>query len=109
MHEVIAYGWMGRHKMVRGKAKSVIFHPKPARSKLHPTMKPPGLLRKLIPNSTNVGETIYDPFGGSGSTLIASEHLQRKCVMIELDEEYAKTIIKRWEKLTGEKAKLYEA
>lgn len=51
-HELIAYGWHGRHKMERGKAKSVIFYPRPSRSKLHPTMKPIGLLRKLILNST---------------------------------------------------------
>jgi len=49
MHELIAYGWNGRHKMERTKAKSVIFHPKPAASKLHPTQIPVGLLRKLIP------------------------------------------------------------
>jgi DNA modification methylase len=86
MHELIAYGWYGRHKMERSKAKSVIFHPKPAKSKLHPTQKPVGLLRKLIPNSTKTGEWIYDPFLGSGSTLIACEHLGRKCIGIDLDQ-----------------------
>lgn len=105
MHEIIAYGWYGRHKMERSKAKSVIYYPKPARSKLHPTMKPVGLLRKLIPNSARLGDTIYDPFGGSGSTLIASEHLKRRCVMLELDPEYVSTIIRRWETLTGNTAK----
>jgi len=100
MHELIAYGWYGRHKMERSKAKSVIFHPKPASSKLHPTMKPIGLLRKLIPNSTKTGEFIYDPFGGSGSTLIACEHLGRRCIMIELDENYCDIIKQRYEKLT---------
>lgn len=104
MHEVIAYGWHGRHKMERGKSKSVIYHPKPAKSKLHPTMKPVGLLRKLIPNSARVGETVYDPFGGSGSTLIACEHMKRKSVLIELDPLYVATIIRRWETLTGKKA-----
>lgn len=104
MHEVIAYGWYGKHKMERSKAKSVLFHPKPARSKLHPTMKPIGLLRKILPNSTKTGEWVYDPFGGSGSTLIACEHLGRRCVMIELDQRYVATIIERWEKLTGQKA-----
>lgn len=104
MHEICAYGWHGRHKMERPKAKSVIFHPKPARSKLHPTMKPVGLLRKLIPNSVRAGEWVYDPFGGSGSTLIACEHLDRKCMMIELDPSYVSTIIARWEKLTNKTA-----
>lgn len=106
MHEIIAYGWHGRHKMERSKAKSVLFHPKPSKSKLHPTMKPVGLLRKILPNSAKADESVYDPFGGSGSTLIACEHMKRKCVMIELDPEYVATIIARWEKLTGNKAKL---
>ena len=105
MHELIAYGWFGRHKMTRTKAKSVIFHPKPARSKLQPTMKPVGLLRKLLPNSSRFGDWVYDPFGGSGSTLIACEHLGRKCITIELDPEYAATTIARWELLTGKTAK----
>jgi len=104
MHEVAAYCWHGRHKMNRPKAKSVIFHPKPSSSKLHPTMKPVGLLRKIIPNNTKVGEVVYDPFGGSGSTLIACEHLGRKCMMIELDPGYCTTIIERWETLTGNQA-----
>jgi len=104
MHEVAAYCWHGRHKMNRPKAKSVIFHPKPSSSKLHPTMKPVGLLRKIIPNNTKAGEWIYDPFGGSGSTLIACEHMGRKCAMIELDPAYCATIVERWETLTKEKA-----
>lgn len=104
-HELIAYGWHKRHKFERGKGKSVIFYPKPARSKLHPTMKPVGLMRKLIENSTRKGEIVYEPFMGSGSTLMACEHLRRKCYGIEMSVEYAKTIIARWEKLTGNKAK----
>jgi DNA modification methylase len=100
-HELIAYGWYGTHKFERGKAKSVLFCPKPTKAKLHPTMKPVELLRKLIANSTKMGEWVYDPFLGSGSTLIACEHLQRKCVGIELDEQYVETAKARWEKLTG--------
>lgn len=109
MHELIAYGWFGRHKMERSKAKSVLFHPKPSSSKLHPTMKPVGLLRKILPNSTQFGDTVYDPFGGSGSTLIACEHLGRRCIMIELDPAYVGTIIERWEKLTGKEAVIHSA
>jgi len=107
-HELIAYGWHGRHKMERSKAKSVLFYPKPHKSALHPTMKPVGLLRQLILNSTKRGETVYDPFGGSGSTLIACEHTGRRCAMIEIDPKYVETIIKRWEKLTGKQAKKWE-
>ena len=103
MHELVAYGWFGKHKTERSKSKNVIFHPRPQRSKLHPTQKPIGLLRKIIPDNSSVGDVIYDPFLGSGSTAIACEHLGRKCIGIELDEEYVGIIIKRLEKLTGEK------
>jgi DNA modification methylase len=48
-----------------------------------------------------VGDTVYDPFGGSGSTLIACEHTKRKCVMVEMDPEYCQTIVARFMKLTG--------
>ncbi len=101
MHELIAYGWCGKHKMERTKAKSVIFHPKPAASKLHPTQKPIGLLRKLIPNSTRLGDFVYDPFLGSGSTAVACEHLGRRCIGIEIDPAYVGIAIARMEKLTG--------
>ena len=101
MFELIAYGWFGRHKMERSKAKNVIFHPKPAKSKLHPTQKPVGLLRKLIPNSTKINDYVYDPFLGSGSTAVACEHLGRRCIGIDIDPEYVATAIVRLEKLTG--------
>jgi DNA modification methylase len=100
-HELILYGWKGTHDFKRGKDKSVAFYPKPSQSKLHPTMKPVGLLRRLILNSTKVGDTVYDPFGGSGSTLIACEHTKRKCIMVEMDPEYCETIVARFKKLTG--------
>ena len=98
-HELIAYGWYGTHKFERGKAKSILFCPKPTKAKIHPTMKPVELLRKLIANSTKTGEWVYDPFLGSGSTLIACEHL-RKCIGIELESNMS-TAKERWEKLTG--------
>lgn len=104
MYELIAYGWFGKHKMERSKARNVIYHPRPTRSRLHPTQKPVGLLRKIIPNSTKVGDIVYDPFLGSGSTAVACEHLGRKCIGIELDETYVDASLKRLEKLTGEKA-----
>ncbi len=103
-HELILYGWYGRHKMERPKRRSVIFCPKPTASKLHPTMKPVTLLHDLILNSTKVGEIVYDPFGGSGSTLIACEHTRRKCAMIEISPEHVATIIQRWETLTNKEA-----
>ncbi|QQS44446.1 site-specific DNA-methyltransferase [Candidatus Roizmanbacteria bacterium] len=104
-HELIAYGWYGSHRFRKSKDQSVLFFPKPNRSTLHPTMKPISLMRHLILNSSNINDIIYDPFGGSGSTLLAAEQTKRKCVMIELDPEYCQVIIDRWEKLTGLRVK----
>lgn len=109
-HELVAYGWFGSHQFYKAKDKSVLLYPKPNKSPLHPTMKPVGLLRNLILNSSKIGDYIYDPFGGSGSTLIACEQTKRKCLMIELDSEYCQVIIDRFKKVTGlraEKIKQY--
>lgn len=103
-YELIAYGWFGKHKMERSKSKNVLYYPRPSKSKLHPTQKPIGLLRRIIPDSTKIGDIVYDPFLGSGSTAIASHHLGRKCIGIELDESYVEISIARLEKLTGVKA-----
>ena len=73
---------------------------------LHPTMKPIRLLAKLIRNSSDKGDVVMDLFGGSGSTLIACEQLNRKCYMCELSPAYVDVIIQRWENLTGKKAEL---
>lgn len=80
---------------------------KPAKSDLHPTMKPVKLMARLIANSTdpqNDSGIVLDPFGGSGSTLIACEQLGRACRMMELDPHYCGVIINRWEKCTGQTA-----
>ena len=84
---------------------TVIHEKKPSVNELHPTMKPVPLIGRLIKNSSRKGEIVLDPFGGSGTTLIACEQLGRSCRMVELDEHYANVIIDRWQKLTGEKAK----
>ena len=73
---------------------------------LHPTMKPIEVVARAIRNSSAKGNTVLDLFGGSGSTLIACEQLDRTCYMMELDPKYCDVIIKRWETLTGEKAVL---
>lgn len=107
-HELIVYGWYGTHEFVKSKDKSVLVCPKPNQSKMHPTTKPLDLIRRLVLNSTRVGDIVYDGFLGSGTTLLACEQTKRKCVGIELDPEYCATIIARFEKLTGTKAKKYE-
>lgn len=98
-HELIVYGWCGTHQFFKSKDKSVLAFPKPNKSPLHPTMKPISLLRHLILNSSQIGDYVYDCFGGSGSTLIACEQTKRKCLMIEIDPEYCQVIIDRFEKL----------
>ena len=79
-------------------------------SRLHPTMKPVGLIARAIGDSSRERERVLDIFGGSGTTMIACEQLNRICYMMELDPHYADVIIERWEKFTGEKAvKIKEA
>ena len=73
---------------------------------LHPTMKPVRLIARFIRNSSNKGDLVMDLFGGSGTTMIASEQTGRKCYMMELDPKYVDVIVKRWELFTGEKAVL---
>ena len=87
------------------KTKTTVIHEdKPLRSAEHPTMKPVKLIAELVRNSSKPGETVFDPFGGSGSTLIACEQLGRCCYTIEFEPKYCDVIVKRWENLTGRKA-----
>ena len=104
-HELLGYGWYGKHEFLKSKDKSVLVSPKTKKNDVHPTIKPISVLRRLILNSSRTGDTIYDPFGGSGSTLLACEQTKRKCLMVELEKEYCRVIIDRWEKLTGLKVK----
>ena len=88
----------------RPKEETVIMEGNLQRNHLHPTMKPVRLFGRLVRNSSRKGEIVLDTFGGSGSTLIACEQLNRKCFMMELDPHYCDVIIARWEKFTGQKA-----
>lgn len=104
-HELILYGWHGTHQFRRSKDKSVLFYPRPLKSPLHPTTKPIGLIRRLILNSSEMGDAVYDGFLGSGTTLLACEQTKRRCFAVEIDSEYCLTAIRQWERLTGLKAK----
>ena len=73
---------------------------------IHATQKPTKLAATAIENTTQKNAIVLDVFGGSGSTLIACEQLNRNCYTMELDPKYCDVIIKRWENLTGEKAEL---
>jgi site-specific DNA-methyltransferase (adenine-specific) len=83
---------------------TVIYEDKPTKNDIHPTMKPVKLMARLIKNSTKQEQLVLDLFGGSGSTLIACEQINRKCFTMEYDPKYCDAILDRWEKLTGEKA-----
>lgn len=83
---------------------SVLDFDKPVKNGLHPTMKPIELISKLIHNSSEKGEKVLDLFGGSGSTLISCEQLDRVCYTMEYEPLYVDAIIDRWETLTGKKA-----
>jgi DNA modification methylase len=83
---------------------TVINEDKPVRNSEHPTMKPLKLLGRLIRNSSRPGEIVLDMFGGSGSTMMAAEQLNRICYMVELDACYCDVIVKRYEELTGQTA-----
>lgn len=96
-----------RAKMQQGE-ESVIYCDKPVQSKLHPTMKPIKLIARFLINSSRPGDVCADPFGGSGSTLIACEQLGRRCRMMEIDPHYCDVIIDRWETFTGKKAVLLD-
>lgn len=85
---------------------TVIHEDKPAASVEHPTMKPVRLIARLLRNSSKRGGIVLDPFGGSGTTLIACEQLKRRCRMMELDPHYVDVIIDRWQRMTGEEAVL---
>ena len=83
---------------------TVINEAKPQKDEDHPTMKPVRLFGYQVTNSSRAGEIVLDTFGGSGTTVIACEQLNRKARLVELDPHYCDVIIARWEKLTGQKA-----
>ena len=75
-------------------------------TRVHPTQKPVKMLGDVLNDFSKENEIVLDVFGGSGSTLIACEQLNRTCYMMELSPQYVDVIIDRWETLTGEKAVL---
>jgi site-specific DNA-methyltransferase (adenine-specific) len=108
-HEPIFYGWKdGKHNWYSDRSQTTVLNfNKPLKNDLHPTMKPIEILAYLLTNSTNkTNNKVLDLFGGSGSTLIACEQTNRKCLMIEYEPHYVDVIITRWENLTGQKAVL---
>jgi len=120
-HETIMYGWTpgpgrsgrGNHDGSRwhgNNAQVSVFEvPRPKRSDEHPTAKPVALVEAMLENSTQLGSLLWEPFLGSGTTLIAAERLGRRCYGMEIDPKYAQVAIERWEQFTGKKAEKVDA
>lgn len=109
-YEPIWYGWLAgdaRLCPLEDRKQTDVWEiDRPKKSDDHPTMKPIELVVRAIKNSSLIGDTVLDLFGGSGTTLIAAEQTKRACNMMELDPKYVDVIITRWETLTGKKAVL---
>jgi DNA modification methylase len=106
-HEPILYGWKegAAHVFAGGRSQDTVWEiPRPRRSEEHPTMKPVELVARALRNSSGPRDVVYEPFAGSGSTIIASQQTGRRCVAIEIDPRYAQVAIERWEKFTGQTA-----
>lgn len=104
-HEPVLYGWKekGKHRWFTGRKETTIWEfDKSKRNAEHPTMKPIPLLCYPIQNSSMTGTIVLDPFGGSGSTLIACEETERRCFTMELDEKFADVIVNRYYQYSSE-------
>jgi DNA modification methylase len=103
-HEPCLFGWKkkGKHKWYAGRTETTVWEfDKPSKSDLHSTMKPIPLVAYPIKNSSMTNCIVLDPFGGSGSTLIACEQTDRICFTIELDEKFVDVIVKRYIEQAG--------
>lgn len=109
-HEPVLFGWKkgGKHAWYSDRRQTTIWnYDKPKRNKNHPTSKPLDLLGYPICNSSQENAIVLDTFGGSGSTLMACEQLNRICCMMELDEKYASVILRRYVEDTGDAENVY--
>ena len=106
-YEPILYGWPegGKHHWCGDRDQSDVWQiKKPHKNDLHPTMKPVELVERAIRNSSKPGDVVLDPFGGSGTTLIAAEKSGRTARLMELDPKYVDVIVRRWQDWTGKLA-----
>lgn len=109
-NEPILFGWKksGKHKWYAGRKETTIWNfDRPSKSELHPTTKPVPLIAYPIQNSSMSNCIVLDPFGGSGSTLIACEETNRICYTIELDEKFVDVIVKRYIEYKGTADEVY--
>lgn len=106
-HEPILYGWKdgAAHHAVVDRTQDTVWECKrPRRNDDHPTMKPIALVERAIRNSTNPGDIVLDPFGGSGTTLIAAARAGRVARLVEIDPRYCDVIRKRWARFEADRA-----
>ena len=109
-HEPVLYGFMqnGKHRWYSDRKQTTIWNfAKPKRNSNHPTSKPLDLLSYPIGNSTQANAVVIDTFGGSGSTLMACEQMNRVCYMMEIDEKYASVILRRYVEDTDDAENVY--
>lgn len=107
-HEPCLYGWKdgAAHTWLSDRSQTTVLEfDKPTRNGEHPTMKPVPLFLYLVRNSCAPGGIVLDPFGGSGTTMIAAEQTGRRARLMELDPRYCDVIVRRWEQFTGKQAK----
>ena len=109
-HEPIMYGWKGKNrKWYSGRDQVSVFNiNRPKRNTEHPTMKPPELVQVMLQNSTIQDDIVYEPFSGSGTTIIACENLSRKCRAVEISPAYVAVALERWSQLTCKTPELLE-
>ena len=102
-HEPVLYGWKGKKRPWHGgRSQTSVFEvPRPKRSPDHPTQKPVALIEAHLKNSSSAGDLGYDPFAGSGSTLVAAHRLGRRCTAMELSPQYVDVVVQRWERASG--------
>lgn len=102
--EPIYYGWIegAAHHRLQVRTESTVWNiPRPKRADLHPTMKPVELYARALRNSSNPGAVLYEPFGGSGTGIMAAEENDRTCIAVELEPAYCDVILERWQQVTG--------
>jgi DNA modification methylase len=108
-HETIWYGWQGdapRLVRLEDRTQSDVWSiPRPKRADDHPTMKPVELVVRSLKNSSRHNDICFEPFSGSGTTLMACEATGRRCRALELDPRYVQVAVERWQNWTGRKAK----
>ena len=106
-YEPILYGWKdgAQHYWCGARDQGDVWQiKKPHKNDLHPTMKPVELMERAVRNSSKTRDIVLDPFGGSGTTVIACEKSGRRARLMELDPKYVDVIIKRWQSFTGKEA-----